>query len=209
MSEMRAKPGNLFPKAKTLFATIDQLMNEKEHVVVAIDGDCAAGKTTLSTLLSLLYDCQIIHMDHFFLRPEQRTPERTLTPGGNMDYERFSKAILSQLKKNAPFSYRPFDCITEDFEEAIEISADKLTLIEGSYSHHPEFQDGYDLKVFLSIPADVQTARILKRNGEDMLKRFQHTWIPMEKQYAKAFNIQENSDLQLDYLNMQGEGDDA
>ena len=55
---------------------IDELMSQKERVIVAIDGNCTAGKTTLAGKLAERYDCNVIHMDDFFLRPEQRTPER-------------------------------------------------------------------------------------------------------------------------------------
>ena len=63
---------------------IDELMSQKERVIVAIDGNCTAGKTSLAGRLAELYDCNVIHMDDFFLRPEQRTPERYAEVGGNV-----------------------------------------------------------------------------------------------------------------------------
>ena len=45
-------------------------------VLVAIEGRCASGKSTLAAQLSEHYNCPLIHMDEFFLRPEQRTPSR-------------------------------------------------------------------------------------------------------------------------------------
>ena len=49
-------------------------------------------------------------MDHFFLRPEQRTPERLRTPGENVDHERFLEEVLCPLRAGRVFWYRPFDC---------------------------------------------------------------------------------------------------
>jgi len=184
-----------FPKIKPLLARIDELLSDKEQVLVAIDGDCASGKTTLAGLLAKVYDCNIVHLDHFFLRPEQRTKERLAKPGGNIDYERFSEEVLDNLKANKAFSYRPYNCKIQDFDEPIMISPKKLTIIEGSYSHLPVLAEHYDLKVFLSVPEDIQLTRILQRNGEIMFEKFKNTWIPMEKQYAEAFRIRENSDL--------------
>ena len=205
-----------------LFAAIDQLRNEKEQVaiaidgdcanaqkvtedrsksvVIAIDGDCAAGKTTLAKWLAQVYDCNVIHMDHFFLRPEQQTDKRLAMPGGNIDYERFTSDVLQPLNAQKPFSYQPFNCRTQDFEAPISMIPKKLTIIEGSYSQHPELAANYDLKVFLAIPEHVQLERILKRNGEMMCEKFKNTWIPMEKRYAERFKIRENSHLQFDYL---------
>jgi uridine kinase len=184
----------------SLFARIDELMRQKAHVLIGIDGDCAAGKTTLAGLLKKVYDCNTIHMDHFFLRPEQRTKARHTSPGGNIDHERFTEEVLDKLQTNKLFSYRPFNCMNGAFDAPIPLLAQKLTIIEGSYSHHPAFSEHYDLKVFLSIPKDVQLERILKRNGEVMYEKFKNMWIPMEKRYAEAFEIQKKSDLQFDHL---------
>ena len=59
-----------------LVKKIDELMTQKDVVIVAIDGKCTSGKTTLAAKLAEIYDCNVFHMDDFFLRPEQRTPER-------------------------------------------------------------------------------------------------------------------------------------
>ena len=76
-------------RIQALLARIDRLMAERERVIVAVDGGSASGKTTLGALLQSVYACPVFHMDDFFLRPEQRTPERFSEPGGNVDRERF------------------------------------------------------------------------------------------------------------------------
>ena len=189
---------NLLP----LFARIDDLVRQKKHVLIAIDGDCASGKSTLANILCDVYDGNVIAMDDFFLRPEQRNQERLEAPGGNIDYERFIAEVLQYLRKpeRIPFSYQPFNCQTMQLDEPISVAIKSLTVIEGSYSHHPLLADFYDLKVFLSIPEDIQLKRILKRNGMPMYERFTKEWIPMEKKYASAFKIKEHSDLHFDYL---------
>ena len=93
-------------------AHIDALLKTGQPIVVAIDGNCTAGKTTLASILEKEYDCNVFHMDDFFLRPEQRTAERYAQPGGNVDYERFQEEVLSPLKQGVAFSYRPFSCKT-------------------------------------------------------------------------------------------------
>ena len=56
--------------------------------VVAIDGRCGSGKTSLAALIAALFPCNVFHMDDFFLPPALRTPERLSQPGGNVDRER-------------------------------------------------------------------------------------------------------------------------
>ncbi len=77
---------------------IDGLLQSESMLLVGIDGQCASGKTTLAGELSQRYDCNVFHMDDFFLRPEQRTPERMAQIGGNVDYERFQREVLVPLK---------------------------------------------------------------------------------------------------------------
>lgn len=183
-----------------LFAAIDQLMATQEKVIVAIDGDCAAGKTSLSQLISQIYDCNQVHMDHFFLQPDQQTEIRLNTPGENIDHERFTKDVMTPLMASESLSYKPFNCMTQTFGEAISLPFKKLTIIEGSYALHASLIQFYDLKVFLQIPQDVQLDRILARDGINMLQKFKDVWIPMEKNYAKTFNVKEKCDFCFDYL---------
>ena len=96
----------------TIKKRIDELLTQEDMVVVAIDGKCASGKTTLASRLAEIYDCNVFHMDDFFLQRSQRTPERLAQIGGNVDYERFQEEVLLPLRFRRAFSYRPFDCRT-------------------------------------------------------------------------------------------------
>lgn len=173
---------------------IDALLEKQDRVLAAIDGSCAAGKTTLAASLAKEYDCNLLHMDDFFLRPEQRTPERLAQPGGNVDYERFREEVLLPLLEEKSFSYRPYDCSTGSLKAPVAVTPKRLIIIEGSYSHHPCFDDPYDLKIFLHVSPEVRRQRILAR-PVFLQKRFFEEWIPMEQQYFEAFSIEEKADL--------------
>ena len=176
---------------------IDDLLNTGKQIMVAIDGNCTAGKTTLTSLLEKEYDCNIFHMDDFFLRPEQRTTERYAQPGGNVDYERFREAVLLPLKTGKVFVYRPFSCSTFTLSEPVQVVPKQLNIVEGTYSQHPYFGDAYDLRIFLTVDPDVQKERILRRPAF-LHKRFFEEWIPMEKLYFDFCRIPGKADMQLD-----------
>lgn len=178
--------------AQILLSEISQ--QSKGTLLLAIDGRCAAGKTTLAAHLAGLCDCSVIHMDHFFLRPEQRTMERLQQAGGNVDYERFLEEVLIPLHEGQTFSYRPFNCHTQEMNEAVLVSPKPLTIVEGSYSCHPALKDHYDLSVFLDVDAAEQIRRIRRRNGADGARMFQERWIPLEERYFQSFCIQEKCD---------------
>lgn len=172
--------------------------NNQESFLIAIDGRCAAGKTTLASRLQEELDCNVIHMDHFFLQPSQRTTKRLNEPGGNVDYERFIEEVMIPLRKGKTFYYRRFDCKTMDFVSNIEVKSNKITIVEGAYSCHPLFWDYYDVRIFLDIKPEEQLKRIAHRNGEKALDMFRERWIPMEEKYFNEYNIKERCDYIFD-----------
>ena len=182
--------------AAVVKSKIDMLLGEKDFVIVAIDGKCTSGKTTLASKLAELYDCNVFHMDDFFLRPEQRTPERFAEVGGNVDYERFQEEVLFPLRSGKAFSYRPFDCSTFTFAAPVTVTQKKLSIIEGTYSHHPHFGNPYDLKILLTVDEESQHKRILER-PVFLHRRFFEEWIPMENRYFEVFRISDQANLIL------------
>lgn len=165
--------------------------------IIAMDGRCAAGKTTLAARLAEELGGDVIHMDDFFLPPKLRTPERRKEPGGNVHYERFREEVLPKLREGVSFSYRRFDCSQMALGEWIPVKNDGFVFVEGAYSCHPVLGDYMDRKVFLDIDHREQTKRIRERNGEDRLQDFLQLWIPLEEAYFQAFSVEEKADCIL------------
>lgn len=167
-----------------------------QPMLIAIDGRCAAGKTTLAAWLQEKTGCNVIHMDHFFLQPVQRTKQRMQEPGGNVDYERVRKEVMLPLKQGKPFSYQRFDCAKMEMSEHVQIEPNAITIVEGSYSCHPSLWEFYDMRVFLDVDLQEQLRRICCRNGTEALAAFRDRWIPLEERYFSAFQIRERCDLE-------------
>lgn len=179
---------------------IDEILSALEKTpeeikVIAIDGRCASGKTTLAGQLSQTTGAGVIHMDDFFLPGQLRTVRRMEEPGGNVHYERFEKEVLPMLKSTGAFEYRRFECGRMELGEAVQIPEGRLRIVEGAYSCHPRFGDYMSLRVFSDITALEQRSRIRKRNGEEGLPDFLGKWIPLEERYFAAFQIREHADL--------------
>lgn len=162
-----------------------------DAVIIAVDGCCGGGKSTLGEALSAKYECNLFHMDDFFLRPEQRTKERYEEPGGNVDYERFQAEVLAHLADEGGVSYRPFCCRTMSFGETVHVPRHRLNIVEGAYSCHPYFGDIYQARFFVEVSPEVQEKRLLARNGREQYQRFVREWIPMENRYFEAFAIRQ------------------
>lgn len=169
--------------------------SDSERILVAIDGKCASGKSTLGYYLQNEFDANLFHMDDFFLQKQQRTPKRLAEVGGNVDYERFFTEVLEPLLAGEIVVYRPFHCNTLQIGEGVEILPKRVNVIEGSYSRHTYFGDVYDLKVFMEIEPEAQLENIRKRNGEEQVEIFKERWIPKEEAYFEKFQIKEKSDI--------------
>lgn len=199
-AENREKKENSIQQAaQTILSLVEEKKAEwhQETVLLAIDGRCASGKTTLASYLQELTDCTVIHMDHFFLRPKQRTKERYDTPGGNVDYERFLEEVIKPLEQGISFQYRPYDCNRGSLGEPIEVAHKDLILVEGSYSCHPALWEHYDLRIFLTVDEQTQADRIQHRDGAKAADMFREKWIPLEEKYFTAYEIEARCDLRF------------
>lgn len=180
-----------------VFSSIDKL-KAVQPVRLALEGKSASGKSTLSKVLEKVYDCTVFHMDDFFLQPSQRTKERLSQTGGNVDYERFIKEVLTPLKNNNTVIYRRFDCGEMKLLSPENITPSELCIIEGVYSMHPAFGNYYDISIFLDISSEYQKERILKRNPPFLAKRFFNEWIPMENEYFEKTDIKNRCNICID-----------
>ncbi len=154
-------------------AMADRVLREAERrrtapdrpFLIALDGRCAAGKTTLAARLQAVCGCGVVHLDDFFLRPEQRTRERSAEPGGNVDHERFLAEALLPLCRGEAARYRPYDCSSRRLSDPVRVEPASILVAEGSYSCHPALWPHYDLRVFLTVPPEEQLRRVAARGG--------------------------------------------
>ncbi len=180
--------------ADKLAEKIKTASQKADIFIIAIDGRCASGKTTLAQALSRRLCCSTVHTDDFYLQPFQRTSERYAEPGGNLDRERLMIEVLEPLRMGFRATYRPFDCKTLSFGDKITLNGKGIYIVEGSYSCHSELRKYYDMTVFMTTDRETQLERIRKRNGEERLPDFISKWIPLEEKYFEAFDVENKAD---------------
>lgn len=178
---------------KNITVLVERIQKYKKSdntpLLIAIDGRCGSGKTTLSTYLSLMFQhSMVIHMDDFYLPKPLKTTTRLKIPGGNVHYERFLEEILLPLTEGRPFVYNKYSCITQEISSTTIHDLPPLIFIEGSYALHPTLNNYYDLKIFLTVDDEVQLKRITARNGLEKALDFKNIWIPLEELYFATFD---------------------
>ncbi len=179
-------------------AQVQALLQTRERVLIAIDGNCCAGKTTMAARLGSMLPANVFHLDDYFLQPQMRTPERLRQPGGNVDAERFLEEVLLPAKRGETAQVRKYDCHEDMLFAPVLVSPSRIAIVEGAYSLHPILMPHYDLKVFCRIDPALQLSRIRARNGAEALKVFQSRWIPLENHYFHALDILAQCDIIID-----------
>jgi uridine kinase len=186
-------------KMNHLYNLIEEQIKTKEKVIIAIDGPCASGKSTLGKILKERYSGVLFHTDDFFLHPTRKTKERLAESGGNVDYERMYLEIFSNINQDIIPSNH-FNCSTNLLECRVPKENKKVVIVEGTYSLHHTIYDQYTLRVYLEIDPTIQLERIKRRNGDKLLEKFIKEWIPLENFYFETDNLKQRVDyiLKLD-----------
>ena len=160
---------------------IKLLLSGTDRFVLAIDGRCGAGKTTLAGQIAQTYNAFVVHLDDFFL------PKGMQKSGhGNLEKERLLREVILPLSQGKEVCYRVFSCCEQRYTQTVTIPRGASVVVEGSYAMLDEFRFAYTHSVFLNVDGKEQRRRILKRNGEAAWRVFETRWIPEEEQYIEA-----------------------
>jgi uridine kinase len=173
-----------FQRLITVFRRIDALA-DRPSILIAIDGRCAAGKSSLSQLIASVYGAMVLHMDDFFQTEAQKAAERSAV--ANIDVKRLTTA-LRPFAAGEPFAFRPYNCLTGEFLSPRQVNPSRVRVVEGSYCLHPAIRLDYDLAIFMTVDPDTQKARLRVRNPE-LYDRFVAEWVPQEEAYFSAHNV--------------------
>ena len=185
-----------------LASTIADRLARQPAVLVALDGRCGSGKTTLSAQLAERFPQSItVHTDDFYLPPSRRVTGWESIPCANMDIQRLRDEVVAPARAGQAFSYRAYSCREGAYLPVQQLAAQPLVILEGSYSHHPILAGFYDLQVFVTCSKEEQARRLQAREGE-RYENFVRRWIPLEEAYFAQCRIEALADLLWDTTNL-------
>ena len=99
--------------ASTLSALVAAALAQKptRPLVLALDGRCGSGKTTLANGLAAQFPgCTLLRTDDFYLPPARRSPDWAHTPCANMDLTRLRDEALRPAYAGQTVAYRAYSC---------------------------------------------------------------------------------------------------
>lgn len=167
-------------------------------ILVALDGRCGSGKTTLASQLAEAFPGSVtVHTDDYYLPPADRVPGWEKIPCANMDLRRLRAEVLEPARAGRGFSYKAYSCREGAYLPPVACAPARLVLVEGSYSHHPALAACYDLRIFVTCSKAEQARRLQAREGA-RYAAFAERWIPLEEGYFAKYAIPQSADLILD-----------
>ena len=181
-------------QCNAIYNELIKIIENSNWKIIAIDGRCTAGKTTLAEIIAKNLKSKIVHMDDYYLPFYMRTDKIMDAIGGNIDFDRIINEIIIPFRNNKEAWCYPYDCHSNSYKEKYVIKPYELLIIEGTYSCHPKLMIYYDYKIFLDINSSEQERRLIKRNP-DKLEIFKKVWIPREEKYFKKYPMPNSGDI--------------
>jgi uridine kinase len=172
----------------------DLIQSHPNGLCIVIDGDAAAGKTTLGSFLAETFNANLVHMDSFYLPFDRRTD----LPWGHMDFSRLLITVLYPFRQHVPIIYEDYDAHQDQIKSQTELPVLPILILEGSFSFHPQLRPYIDVSIGMTISSNKQKERILKRSSESVFTRFNQIWIPKEKAYQQETDLISKVDYLLD-----------
>ena len=180
-----------------LASAIADRLARQSAVLVALDGRCGSGKTTLAAQLAERFPQSItVHTDDFYLPPSRRVTGWEKIPCANMDIQRLRDEVVAPARAGQAFSCQAYSCREGAYLPPRSLGPAPLVIVEGSYSHHPSLAPYYDIRIFVTCSPDEQARRLRKREGE-RYSNFVERWIPLEEGYFAEFGIEDKAELMV------------
>ena len=178
-----------------LSGLITARLKQQPTVLVALDGRCGSGKTTLAAQLAERFPQSItLHTDDFYLPPPQRVTGWERIPCANMHLERLRAEAVAPARAGRAVCYKAYSCREGAYLPPRVLGPAPLVIVEGSYSHHPLLRPYETLRVFVACTKAEQTRRLQAREGARYAD-FAARWVPLEEGYFAQYSIAESADF--------------
>jgi uridine kinase len=157
-------------------------------VLIAIDGQGGAGKSTLAAWLAdTLGDATVVCLDDF---------ARPSVPG--WDRRRMIRQVVDPLRAGRPGRYQRWDWATDTGAEWHAVPVGGVVIIEGVSATRRDLSDRWDLTVWVSTPRALRLERGLARDGDAMRRQWLDVWMPEEDAYIAEERPAERADFIVD-----------
>lgn len=183
-------------EVKPILAEISEISSlNARPILIAIDGPAGSGKTSLANqLASNLKSATTIHMDDLYNGWEDALTA-TLT-------RHLEEWVLDPLTQHQSVKYQKFDWINSEYGPTVEVSDVELLILEGVGAAQARIRQQADLTIWIEVGAQIGLARVLKRDGAQILP-YMLKWQERESAHFIKDQTKENCQIFIDGSNSQ------
>lgn len=189
--------------SEKVISSIEELLANKDHVVVAVSGFGGAGKTTLAENIKNRFpDSTWVQLDNFLINHGEGEGW-----AGGYDWQRF-ESVLKDVRAGKNLHYQWYDWHADSLSPRwIDEKLPKLIIVEGSRILQPQLMPYFDLSIWIDCDLKTATARGIardKNNWKDKadqkglqahLDKWPNVWVPKEEEFFEKFQ----PDIAADY----------
>jgi len=169
-------------------------------LIIAVDGGSGSGKSTLAKeWAGQEKGVVVVPLDDFYLPVkdevlEKRTPQADYEMA--FDRERIKAQLLEPLRSGHRARYQVLDWELSQLGEWATVEPRGLVVVEGVYSHRPEWQEFMDLKIWVEVPQALRRKRAEDRGENTRIQL--DCWQAAEAWYVETFNPMQAADVVVD-----------
>ncbi len=190
-------------KLNVLISKVSDLLQTKDHVVVAVSGFGGSGKTTIAEKIKNSFPSSTwVQLDNFLINRGQGDGW-----SGGYDWQRF-EGVLKDIKAGHDLHYQWYDWHKDTLSDGwIDEKLPKVIVVEGCRILQPNLMKYYDLSVWIDVDLEIASARGIERDTknwqdkldkqglQDHLSNWPKVWAPKDKEYFDALNPERLADM--------------
>lgn len=196
---------------KEIFKSAMQLMDNKDIIVLGIDGLGGAGKSTISEKIcnefeNKMFHTILLHIDDFIhireIRYNSSYPEWQCYYKLQWRYDYFTD-VINALKQsiNIEQEIELYDKDNDCYSiKSYFVKNKTVIVVEGIFLQRKELQGLFDYMVYIDVPEEVRMCRVLKRdtyigNEQQITDKYENRYFPAERHYFNKYSPDRKADF--------------
>ena len=182
-----------------LLAAIEQLLTERERVIVGISGYAGAGKSVLARQVVDSLDSAVRVRGDDFLDPVR--VHRRSGDWDGVQRERLRTEVLEPFRAGRDVEVRPLDWNTAQLGEPAPLPRACVLAVDAIGIFHPDLLPWFDLTVWVDTDLHLAQERGMARDraaGLDHDQLWTGVWTPNDREFEQTFSPRTHADLVLD-----------
>lgn len=171
--------------------------DENSHCIIAIDGGSGSGKSTLAEEWKMFSPrVQVIILDDFLINaPDEVLAKRSARENFEICFDTgyIENSILAPLYEGRAAKFGVLNPRSEIYAKEFTVRPEGIIIIEGVYSHRPQWKKYFSFRIWLEMSASLRMERMRQRSANTTIEML--CWQRTEKWYMETVNPAGSADM--------------